>query len=75
MENLENMVNSMSLADLYSAQKILESKLIKENEHMNAMWGRDYQEYKKRETEYHSSPYYQKLVKVQERIEFILDRI
>jgi hypothetical protein len=42
---------------------------------MNAMWGRDYQEYKKRETEYHSSPYYQKLVKVQERIEFILDRI
>jgi hypothetical protein len=71
METPTLKIEEMSLTDLVTAQKILEEKIEKLRIWMEAMRGRDYIEFERRQVIYFDSPYNDKLEKIDTRIEEI----
>lgn len=68
-------LEEMSLADLVTAQKILEEKIESLIDARDAYRGKNYVEFERREELYLNSPYHDQLEKIEKQIENIINSI
>jgi len=68
-------MKGLSLSDLMHMKAIFEQKLAEKEAWVNAQRGRDWEEMKRRDIEYHQDPHHEKLRKVKEMIDKIVNSI
>lgn len=68
-------IETISLSDLKEVKSIIEDRLLKKEQWMNAERGRNYEEYCRRELVYNKDENHEKLKRINQRIESFIKAI